>query len=62
MGYECFVFGESPPKWFLDKVKSQDVEYIFKDHAVIGCRYYSTKGNEIIRYKGDIVSSNSLYK
>lgn len=58
-----FKFGvDKSPWWFIKKVQSMDIEYITKNHKVIGCRFYHIYTNkEKIIYIGQIVTMNMLY-
>ena len=61
-GVKSFVFGkEFSPSWFLNKVNSKDVEYIFAGKRVIACRFYDTHSNERVFATGDSITSALLY-
>ena len=62
-GVKSFVFGqEFSPNWFLNKVNSKDVEYIFAGKRVIACRFYDTHSNERVFAIGESITSDLLYK
>lgn len=60
---ESFIFGkEISPQWFINKVNTKDVEYIFTGKKVIACRFYDTRNIERIFYVGDTIKYNLLYR
>lgn len=57
-----FVFGmDVSPWWFLQKVESKDVEYVFSGGRVTGCRFYDVYGQEQSIAIGDVVKLSQLY-
>lgn len=60
---ESFIFGkEISPQWFLNKVNTKDIEYIFTGKKVIACRFYDVRNIERTFYVGDIIKSDLLYR
>lgn len=60
---ESFIFGkEISPQWFINKVNTKDVEYIFTGKKVIACRFYDIRNIERIFYVGDTIKYNLLYR
>ena len=60
---ESFIFGkEISPQWFLNKVNTKDIEYIFTGKKVIACRLYDVRNIERTFYVGDIITSDLLYR
>lgn len=62
-GFRYFIFGiDKEPKWFMDKVRSKDVEYIKVGGKVVACRFYNvyTREERVIA-NGDIIASDMLY-
>lgn len=58
-----FVFGKDRrPWWFLQKVDSKDVEYIYCGKKIIGCRFYHIiTRREFIIIRGQTVTTDMLY-
>lgn len=59
--YKTFRFGiDCSPWWFTQAVKQMDVEYVFMQGKVRGCRFYK-RNKEIIKSIGETICVYDIY-
>ena len=59
---KVFTFGaEKPPRWFLKKVVSGDVKYVYVAGRVVACKFLDTNNKERAIALGELISTDMLY-